>query len=94
MKCNSKMAENRGVRFKIENKLNKHAAEQSEKLADLKELQSRMQFYKNYYIRLNLKMLKKLLPTLSGLLVSSFSTKLPENQVYKFKQVELLLLSF
>ena len=33
--------------------LNKHAAEQSKKLTDLKELQS-MQFYKNYYIsRLN-----------------------------------------
>ena len=42
------MAENRGV----QNKLNKHTAEQSEKLSDLKELQS-MQFYKNYYIGLN-----------------------------------------
>ena len=36
----------------LKNKLNKHAAEKSEKLSDLKELQS-MQFYKNYYIRLN-----------------------------------------
>ena len=36
----------------LKNKLNKHAAEKSEKLSDLKELQS-MQFYKNYYIGLN-----------------------------------------
>ena len=35
------MAENRGVQFRIE------------KLSDLKELQSMMQFYKNYYIGLN-----------------------------------------
>ena len=32
----------------LKNKLNKHVAEQSEKLFDLKELQS-MKFYKNYY---------------------------------------------
>ena len=38
--------------FRSKNKLNKHAAEQSEKLSDLKELQS-MQFYKNYYIARN-----------------------------------------
>ena len=37
---------------KLKSKLNKHAAEQSEKLSDLKELQL-MQFYKNYYIGLN-----------------------------------------
>ena len=36
----------------LKNKLNKHAAEKSEKLSDLKELQS-MRFYKNYYIELN-----------------------------------------
>ena len=36
----------------LKNKLNKHATEQSEKLSDLKELQS-MQFYKNYYVGLN-----------------------------------------
>ena len=46
------MAENRGVQFGIENKLNKHETDQSEKLSDLKELQS-MPFYKNYYIGLN-----------------------------------------
>ena len=49
------MSENRGVQFRIEkqlNKLNKHAAEQSEKVSDLKELQT-MQFYKNYYTGLN-----------------------------------------
>ena len=38
--------------LELKNKLNKHAAEQSEKLSDLKELQS-MQFYKNDYIGLN-----------------------------------------
>ena len=36
----------------LKNKLNKHATEQSEKLSDLKKLQS-MQFYKNYFIGLN-----------------------------------------
>ena len=35
----------------LKNKLNKHAAENSEKLSDLKELQS-MQFSKKYYIGL------------------------------------------
>ena len=52
MKYSSKMAENGGVQFRIEKKMNKQAAEQSEKLSVLKELQS-MQFYKNYYIGLN-----------------------------------------
>ena len=36
----------------LKNQLNKHAAEQSEKLSDLKELQS-MLFHKNYYTGLN-----------------------------------------
>ena len=62
MKYSSKMAENRRVNTELKNKPNKHAAEQREKLSDLKELQS-MQFYKNYYIRLN-STLKKSLPAL------------------------------
>ena len=78
----------------LKNKLNKHATEQSEKLSDLKELQS-MQFYKNYYIGLNQTLKEIVACTRCGFSVPSFSTKLPKKkQVYKFKRVELFLLLF
>ena len=41
-----------GFNLELKTKLNKHATKQSEKLSDLKELQS-MPLYKKYYIGFN-----------------------------------------
>ena len=60
----------------LKNKLNEHAAEQSEKLSDLKELQSMKLQKLQHWTQLNVK--ENVTCTRCSFSASSFSTKLPK----------------
>ena len=87
------MEENRGVQFKIEKQTEQACGRTERKAVRFERTTINAVLQKLlHWTQLNVKEIVTC--TRCDLPASSCSTKLPENQLYKFKQVELFLLLF